>query len=67
MSNNTSLQIIRQSQIKTSMEIFKERNIQPTVLELITMTEALTDYVLLGPQQSVADRIRKVDEWLKTK
>lgn len=67
MTNNTSLQIIRQSQIKTAMEIFKDRGIQPTVLELITLTESLTEYVLVGTQKSVTDRIRKVDEWLQEK
>ena len=67
MTNNTSTQIVRQSQIKTVTEILKDRGIQPTILELMTITEVFTDYITNGTPKEVMDRVRKADEWLKTK
>lgn len=67
MTNNTSTQIVRQSQIKTVMELLKDRDIKPTFLELMTMTEVFTDYITNGTTKEVMDRVRKADEWLKTK
>ena len=67
MTNNTSTQIVRQSQIKTVTEILKDRGIQPTILELMTITEVFTDYITNGTTKEVMDRVRKADEWLKTK
>jgi hypothetical protein len=67
MINNTSTQIVRQSQIKTVTEILKDRGIQPTFLELMTITEVFTDYITNGTTKEVMDRVRKADEWLKTK
>lgn len=59
--------IIRQSQIKIAMELMREKNIQPSLLELLTLTELLTDYSMNGTNKETMDRVRKVDEWLKTK
>ena len=67
MTNNTSTQIVRQSQIKTVMELLKDRDIKPTFLELMTVTEVFTDYITNGTTKEVMDRVRKADEWLKTK
>jgi len=67
MNNNTSTQIVRQSQIKTVMELLKDREIKPSLLELMTITEVFTDYITNGTTKEVMDRVRKADEWLKTK
>lgn len=66
MQNNTSTQIIRQSQIKTAMEFLREKGIQPSLVELLTMTEVLTDYVTNGTNKEVMDRVRSVDGWIKS-
>lgn len=67
MTNNTSTQIIRQSQIKTVMELLKDRDIKPSLVELMTITEVFTDYISNGTTKEVMDRVRKADEWLKEK
>lgn len=67
MNNNTSTQIVRQSQIKTVMELLKDRDIKPSLIELMTVTEVFTDYITNGTTKEVMDRVRKADEWLNTK
>lgn len=64
---STQKQIIRQSQIKIATEILREKNVEYTLLELIVLTESLTDYIHDGLVQNATKRIREVDNWLTTK
>jgi hypothetical protein len=66
-NNSPQPHIIRQSQIKIAMEFLKDKNIDVSLLELVTLTESLTDYISNGTCKETIDRVRKVDEWLKTK
>jgi hypothetical protein len=68
MYNNSPQQhIIRQSQIKIAIEFLKDKEINPTLVELLTLTECLTDYISNGTTKETMDRVRNVDLWLNSK
>jgi arsenate reductase-like glutaredoxin family protein len=64
---NNGLHITRQSQIKLALEILQSNQIKPTIVELVTFTEALTDYIQTGLTKENISRIRQIDTWLETK
>jgi hypothetical protein len=64
---NKETAIVRQSQIKVTMELLKEHGIVPTLLEATVMTECLADYILKGFDSSVIKRIKEVDKWIESK
>ena len=64
---NQQQQIVRQSQIKVAMELLTQREIKPTVLELIVMTEVLTEYITKGVEGPVVKRIKELDNWIQDK
>ena len=64
---NQQQQIVRQSQIKVAMELLTQREIKPTVLELIVMTEVLTEYITKGVEGPVVKRIKELDVWIQDK
>jgi hypothetical protein len=64
---NQQQQIVRQSQIKIAMELLSQREIKPTVLELVVMTEVLTEYITKGVEGPVVKRIKELDNWIVEK
>jgi hypothetical protein len=66
-NNSPQAHIIRQSQIKIAMEFLKDKEINPTLVELLTLTECLTDYISNGTTRETMDRVRNVDLWLNSK
>ncbi len=64
---NQQQQIVRQSQIKVATDLLTQRGIQPTVLELVVMTEVLTEYITKGVEGPVVKRIKELDVWIKEK
>ena len=64
---NQQQQIVRQSQIKVAMELLTQREIKPTVLELVVMTEVLTEYITKGVEGPVVKRIKELDVWIQDK
>lgn len=64
---NKNKEIVRQSQIKIALEILKEKKIDYNLLELIVLTESLTDYITEGLVQNTTNRMRSVDNWMKNK
>lgn len=64
---NKEQSIVRQSQIKVCMEYLSQRGIKPTLLELVVMTESLSEYIIKGVEGPVIKRIKEVDSWIKEK
>jgi len=64
---NNSKQITRQSQIKIAIELLNQKNIDFNLLELVVLTESLTDYISDGLTQNTTKRIREVGKWMEEK
>lgn len=64
---NNGIHITRQSQIKLALEILQSKEVKPTIVELVTFTEALTDYIQTGLTKENITRIRQIDTWLESK
>ena len=64
---NNSKQITRQSQIKIAIELLNQKNIDFNLLELVVLTESLTDYISEGLTQNTTKRIREVGKWMEEK
>jgi len=62
------IMIVRQSQLKMAQEWAQSCGYCLDLIELVTLSEVLTDYVMEGPgRKGIVDRVRKVDEHFKTK
>lgn len=64
--NNSKL-ITRQSQIKIAIDLLNQKNIDFNLLELVVLTESLTDYISEGLTQNTTKRIREVGKWMEEK
>lgn len=59
--------IVRQSQLKMAQEWAQSCGYCLDLLELITLSEVLTNYVMDGAQKEVITRIKNVDEHFSKK
>ena len=57
MSSNTQQQIIRQSSLTRSLEFFREKNLQPSLTDIVLCADVLTEWVETGSIK----RIRELD------
>lgn len=62
---NKDVQIARQSNLTKSIEILNGQNIRPDVQLVIKIAEALTDYVQFGLEDSVINKTKQIDVYLK--
>ena len=46
--DNKQQMIIRQSSLKTSLEFFKEKNLQPSLTDIVLCSDVLTEWVETG-------------------
>lgn len=63
-------QIIRQSQLKISLDYFNNCNICPSMTDLIKTTTMLEDFVINGYSKELVSKFEKLDSYindLKTK
>lgn len=67
MAINKDIMITRQSQIKVALELLTVNDIQPTMLELLAVTDHLVQFVENGMTKDVIDKSRKVDEFINKK
>lgn len=63
----TQATIVRQSQLKMALDICSSRGIIPSVTELQRITDVLCDAVMQEPNQTLKNRIKKLDDWLDSK
>lgn len=55
---NKQQMIIRQSSLKTSLEFFKEKNLQPSLTDIVLCSDVLTEWVETGS----INRVRELDK-----
>ena len=55
--DNKQQMIIRQSSLKTSLEFFKEKNLQPSLTDIVLCSDVLTEWVETGS----INRVRELD------
>jgi hypothetical protein len=67
MAINKDIMITRQSQIKVALDLLTVNDIQPTMLELLAVTDHLVQFVENGMTKDVIDKSRKVDEFINKK
>jgi hypothetical protein len=67
MAQNRETMIVRQSQIKVALEVFQMRGITPTVLELLALTDHLSQYVENGLSPEMITKTKKVDTFIEAK
>lgn len=56
--DNKQQMIIRQSSLKTSLEFFKEKNLQPSLTDIVLCSDVLTEWVETGS----INRVRELDK-----
>lgn len=57
-------QIIRQSQLKMSLDYFNSCNICPTITDLIKTTTMLEDFVINGYSKELVSKFEKLDGYI---
>lgn len=67
MAQNREIMIVRQSQIKIAMELFEKRDLKPTIIELLAVTDHLVQYVENGLDKDIIDKSKKVESFLQAK
>ena len=61
------ISIVRQSAIKISLEFCKVHGIQPTLKELLRLTDIFSQDALLTPDKQFKESVKKIDEWVVLK
>ena len=61
------LSIVRQSSIKIALEFCKVHGIQPSMKELIRLTDIFAEDALLTPDKQFKESVKKIDEWVVSK
>lgn len=61
------LSIARQSGIKIALEFYKVHNIQPTLQQLLKLTDLLAEDCLLTADDDFKERVKKTDAWIAEK
>jgi len=65
MATEKDRQIIRQSQIKTSLDYFKMMGINPTLEDVIKTTTLLEMFCVNGYSKDMVDRFEKLDDHIR--
>lgn len=61
------ISIVRQSAVKISLEFCKAHNIQPSLKELLRLTDIFAEDAILVPNKEFKETIKKIDEWIEEK
>jgi hypothetical protein len=61
------ISIVRQSSIKIALEFCKVHGIQPSMKELIRLTDIFAEDALLTPDKQFKESVKKIDEWVVSK
>jgi hypothetical protein len=61
------ISIVRQSSIKIALEFCKVHGIQPTMKELIRLTDVFAEDSLLTPDDEFKKTVDKIDIWVISK
>lgn len=65
MATEKDRQIIRQSQIKSSLDYFKMMGINPTLEDVIKTTTLLEMFCVNGYSKDMVDRFEKLDDHIR--